>query len=175
MRLVKAVIAMVAGTGLFVFSCVILILPFAEPPRDPNRFLYILGTRRVEAFAKAVERFREDCGQYPSARDGLCSLVINPGVQGWHGPYVSEVPLDPWHMPYVYLHLAGSKPEILSYGADRKPGGRLFDTDISSRNLWQAIAESPLEIRARRILIGVWTGAWIGLIGSALVLRRTSR
>jgi hypothetical protein len=85
------------------------------------------------------------------------------------------VPLDPWDRPYIYLRSADPAPEILSYGADRKPGGEFFDADISSRNVQRSFPESPLEIRARRLFIGIWVGAWLYSIGSLLLLRRTSR
>jgi len=149
--------------------------PNSGPPRDHNQVRYMLGTLQVEALAKAVERYKEDCGEYPDVRDGFNGLILDPGVEGWRGPYLKEVPLDPWHRPYVYLRSADSTPEILSYGADRKPGGEFFDADISSRNMRHSMPHSPFEIRARRLLIGIWIGAWFCLIGSLLVLRRTSR
>ena len=134
-----------------------------------------MGSVQVEAFQKAVGRYREDCGQYPSARDGLNALIHDPGVAGWSGPYLrKELPLDPWHRPYIYLLSADSAPEILSYGADGMPGGKLFDADISSRNPHK-VPESAYEVRARRVLIGILIAAWVCMIGSLFVLRRTSR
>jgi general secretion pathway protein G len=166
---------LIAGLGLVISLCLIVLGVFAEPPRDHNQVRYMLGTLQVEALAKAVERYKEDCGEYPDVRDGFNGLILDPGVEGWRGPYLKEVPLDPWHRPYVYLRSADSTPEILSYGADRKPGGEFFDADISSRNVRHSMPHSPFEIRARRLLIGIWIGAWFCLIGSLLVLRRTSR
>ena len=85
-----------------------------------------------------------------------------------------EVPLDPWNRAYAYVLNGDSVPEILSYGADGKPGGELFDADISTSNLRRAIPESPREVRAQHLFLGVWIGAWICFIGPILVLRRTS-
>lgn len=167
-------IELVAGLGLVVSLCVIVLGVFAEPVRDHNRGRYILGIVQVKAIAKAVERYRADCGVYPSASKGLNALIIDQGVKSWRGPYLKEMPLDPWHKPYIYLRSADSEsPEIVSYGADRKPGGEFFDADISSRNLQHSIPESPIEVKANRILLGIWMGAWICLIGSLLALRGT--
>ena len=53
-----------------------------------------------------------------------------------------EVPLDPWSRGYAYVLNGDSAPEVLSYGADGKPGGELFDADISTSNLGRTIPES---------------------------------
>jgi type II secretion system protein G len=169
-------IRLVAGLVFVVSLCWVYIGFFAHPVVDATRRRYIHGAVQVDALAKAVERYRADCREYPSARDGLNALVVDPGVKGWSGPYLrQELPLDPWHRPYIYLLSADSAPEILSYGADGMPGGEGFDADISSRNPWHSIPDSPSEVRTRRLWIGVWVGAWVGLIGSVFVLRRTSR
>jgi type II secretion system protein G len=169
-------IQLVAGLGFVISLSLVMFGFFGESPVDRNRVRYIIGTVRVEAVAKAVERYRADCGEYPSAREGLNALAVDPGVEGWHGPYLENgVPLDPWRRPYIYLRSADSTPEILSYGADRKPGGEGFDADISSLNPRHSIPQSPWEDRERRVWFGIWIGAWLGLIGSALVLRKTSR
>jgi type II secretion system protein G len=169
-------IQLVAGLVFSVSLCLVYIGFFAHPMRDAARVRYLRGTVQVDAFAKGVERYREDCREYPSASDGLNALVVDPGVEGWSGPYLrQDIPLDPWGRPYIYLRSADLAPEILSYGADGKPGGEGFDADISSRNPRHSIPHSQREDRERRVWFGIWIGAWFGLIGSVLVLRRTSR
>jgi general secretion pathway protein G len=170
-------IRLVAWLGFVVSLCLVVLGFFAgRPLGDATRVRYFAGTVQLEAFARAVERYREDCREYPSARDGLNALVVDPGVERWSGPYLRQnIPLDPWGRPYIYLLSAGSAPEILSYGADGKPGGEGFDADISSRNPRHSIPLSPWEVRARRLWIGIWIGAWFFLFGSVVVLRRTSR
>lgn len=93
---------------------------FIEPPRDFSRMRYLIGSMELQALAQAVERYKADCGAYPTLSEGLKALVLDPGANGWHGPYLKkDVPLDPWGRPYLYLHSSSSaKPEILSYGAD---------------------------------------------------------
>ena len=167
-------IRLVAGLVFAVSLCLVYIGFFAHPRIDAKRARYIRCAAQVDAFAKAVERYRADCGEYPNARDGLTALVVDPGAEVWSGPYLrQDIPLDPWGRPYIYLFSADSAPEILSYGADGKPGGAGFDADISSRNPWHSIPDSPDEVRARCIWFGVWVGVWFCMIGSLFVLKWT--
>jgi type II secretion system protein G len=164
---------LVRGLGLMISPFVIFVGFFGEPPIDFNRVRYMVGSLQVEALAKAVESYRADCGEYPSARDGLDALVLDRGTVGWHGPYlqhVEQVLHDPWGHSYIYTWSPDSAPEILSYGADGKPGGEFFDADISSRNLHHHIPQSPSETRSRRLAMGIWIGAWSWLIASLFLL-----
>ncbi|MGH9631945.1 MAG: type II secretion system protein GspG [Bryobacteraceae bacterium] len=43
-----------------------------------------------QVFKMALESYRRDVGQYPSATQGLGALTIDPGVKGWAGPYVAS-------------------------------------------------------------------------------------
>ncbi len=147
---------------------------FICPPRDPQRGRYILAGLQVERLATAIEQYRADCGMYPATAEGL-QVLVQGQSDCWHGPYVKQIPLDPWQSPYGYRLAESAAPEILSYGADRVPGGELYDADISSRNLQRPIPDSPLEIRVRRLLIGSWVGAWLCLVGSLILLTRAAK
>jgi type II secretion system protein G len=172
----RPLVQVISVLAFLVSSGVILIGIFGEPARDPHRTAFFLAGRRIEALTKAVERYRQDCGEYPPADEGLKSLVVNYGVAGWHGPYLEEILLDPWNRPYVYQPSAGSAaPEILSYGVDAKPGGEFMDADISSRNPLPVIPETPYELRSRRRRMGVWVGGWFCLLSSIVALKRSSR
>lgn len=48
--------------------------------------------------------YRLDVGSYPSTAEGLEALVRAPaGKEGkWKGPYLEELPTDPWGNPYQY-------------------------------------------------------------------------
>src|SRR5262249_16805644 len=53
-------------------------------------------------------------------------------------PYLpKDVPRDPWGMPYLYTYPGthGAQPDIVSYGADRQPGGEGINADVVS---WDA-------------------------------------
>jgi general secretion pathway protein G len=68
----------------------------------------------------AVERFRRDCGRYPSTEEGLTSLFVDPGVEGWSGIYVTRIKPDPWLTPYQYA-VSGTNITLYSFGPDKRP------------------------------------------------------
>jgi general secretion pathway protein G len=48
----------------------------------------------------AIDRYELDTGGYPKS---LSDLLQRPGdVSGWSGPYLDQMPTDPWGRPYVY-------------------------------------------------------------------------
>src|SRR5215472_7967457 len=126
--LVVPVLQLLSVAAIAISVLVIYVGFFAEPFKDRNRIRYLLTTMQVEQIAKAVERYRVDCGEYPSAEAGFNALLVQDGVNNCRGPYLKELSLDPWRQPYIYSRLSDSAPpEILSYGADRKPSGEFFD------------------------------------------------
>lgn len=54
--------------------------------------------------------YKLDVGNYPTTEQGLEALVKAPAGKEslWKGPYLEEVPLDPWKNPYQYRY-PGSK------------------------------------------------------------------
>lgn len=89
---------------------------------------------QIDAFAKALDAYRIDNGQYPSTQQGLAALVLAPaGITTWRGPYLQgEVPLDPWRMPYQYQSPGpnGKDYQVQSYGRDKVTGGAGDDADL---------------------------------------------
>jgi type II secretion system protein G len=167
---------LLAGAGICVSVVICFVGFFAHPVQDFNRLRYLAADLQVRAISKALEHYRADCGDYPLASSGLAVLLFNPGVDGWKGPYLKHLPVDPWQRPYRYSRpLASALPEVLSLGANQQPGGELFDADISSLRPRQPFPESPIETRSRRISLIIWTGAWTYLITSVVVLTRTPR
>ena len=91
---------------------------------------------QIELFGQALDQFRLDVGRYPTTQEGLATLVTNPGIDKWEGPYLKKgLPNDPWGRPYIYT-CPGSHGEydIVSYGRDGQPGGEGEDKDVES---WQ--------------------------------------
>jgi general secretion pathway protein G len=94
----------------------------------------------VRAIWTAVELFRQDTGRYPTPEEGLRALVEQPAdVKNWKG-YIEgrkSVPKDPWGREYQGFRNEGGIPpyEVVSYGADGKPGGEGYDADVSSAHL----------------------------------------
>jgi general secretion pathway protein G len=71
----------------------------------------------------ALEWFRTNCGRYPTTEEGLKSLVIDPGVEGWQGYYIEALPPDVWGRPFQYQHASSNDTvHLFSMGPDGKPG-----------------------------------------------------
>jgi len=57
-----------------------------------------------ETFKTPLLKYRLDVRNYPSSSEGLDVLMKRPaaGSKSWKGPYVDQVPLDPWKNAYRY-------------------------------------------------------------------------
>lgn len=91
-----------------------------------------LAEAQVQTLAEKINQYEMDTGALPGA---LSDLVKAPGgVGGWLGPYAKPAELnDPWNTPYEYRVPGDAGPfELVSYGADRRPGGESVDADIRS-------------------------------------------
>ena len=90
---------------------------------------------QIDAFEKGLDQYRIDLGRYPSTEQGLQALVSAPaGEARWRGPYLRKaVPADPWGNAYVYRQPGEhGEYDILSLGADGKPGGEDANADIAN-------------------------------------------
>ncbi|MHC5039922.1 MAG: type II secretion system protein GspG [Planctomycetota bacterium] len=88
---------------------------------------------QVMKFGLAVEKYDNDMDALPPQEKGLFSLMEAPEGEGkamWKGPYIREIPLDPWGKPYQYRVIEtekeGEKAVIFSLG----PDGRESKDDI---------------------------------------------
>lgn len=93
---------------------------------------------QIKDLEQAVELFKLDVGRFPSAAEGLESLVTRPAsAPGWNGPYLKKggVPRDPWGNAYSY-EAPGKRGDvdIYTYGADNAPGGDGENADVGN---WQ--------------------------------------
>lgn len=89
---------------------------------------------QIELLGQALDQFRLDVSRYPTTQEGLGSLMTNPGVDNWEGPYLKKaLPADPWGKSYQYL-CPGTHGEydLLSYGRDGTAGGEGEDKDVNS-------------------------------------------
>ena len=88
---------------------------------------------QIANFETVLDAFEVDNGYYPKDSDGLQDLVEEPDdADNWHGPYMKEIPLDPWGNAYLYEcpgdHNEGSY-DLMSMGPDGRVGG---DDDITN-------------------------------------------
>jgi general secretion pathway protein G len=104
----------------------------------PDEARSMAAKHDVGTIVQALKLYRLDIGRYPTTEQGLQALVIKPTVdpipQNWKaGGYLDQTPKDPWGNAYIYSN-PGTKSEIdvISYGADGKPGGEGTDADITN-------------------------------------------
>jgi general secretion pathway protein G len=88
---------------------------------------------QLSSFATALDAFEVDNGYYPKGRNGLTDLVQQPrDAQNWRGPYLKDIPKDPWNNDYVYEcpgRYNSASYDIMSMGTDGRSGG---DDDITN-------------------------------------------
>lgn len=119
--------------GLLLLTLVIAYRIYEESrPRIKNK--EVMGTKaQLTMFEICLEYFEKDVGRFPTEAEGLQILFANPhNIPDWKGPYiVRNIPPDGWGNDYVY-HCPGKDTpyEIISYGADGKPGGEGENEDI---------------------------------------------
>ena len=91
---------------------------------------------QIKMFSTALDSFNLDVGRYPSDSEGLKVLwTKSKDIRGYDGLYLDKaVDLDAWGTPYVYKTTSGDHGfDIISYGKDKKEGGKDKNADIS---LW---------------------------------------
>jgi len=75
-----------------------------------------------------LRSFQLHVGRYPTTEEGLQALVDRPsGVEerNWRGPYIEDLPDDPWGNPYRYRHPGENNPrsyDVWSMGPDGVSG-----------------------------------------------------
>ncbi len=56
-----------------------------------------------ETARTGLAAYRLDTGNYPTSAEGLEALVQKPANdENWKGPYLDDIPEDPWKNPYQY-------------------------------------------------------------------------
>ena len=137
--------ARAAGFTLIEVLVVVVMIAILATLVAPNVFRHVGGAKRstaksqVEMLGAALDAFRLDVGRYPTAAEGLDALFTAPpggSAAGWNGPYLKKkVPMDPWKRPYVFRspgEVSTAGYDLLSLGADGRPGGEGEDADVVS-------------------------------------------
>lgn len=104
----------------------------------PNEARVTAAKTDIASIMQALKLYKLDNHRYPTAEQGLNALVARPASgpvpANWKS-YMDKLPNDPWGMPYQYLNPGvHGDVDVMSFGADGKPGGEGFDADIGS---WQ--------------------------------------
>ena len=117
----------------FLMSVVARSVSQSRKKADINKTKILIGL-----IQQSMEEFNYDCGYYPETLEDLITAPAD--CEEWGpSPYLKngKIPKDPWkqELEYSYDEETGQF-EILSYGADRKPGGSgRFNKDISSLDI----------------------------------------
>ena len=135
-------LAWAAGVTLIELLVVVTIIALFAALVGPRLFRQVGRSRvtatraQINSFQTALGAYKLDTGKFPTTEQGLQALRVQPeGVTRWDGAYLpQDIPADPWGNPYVYKFPGehGDEPDIVSLGADGKPGGEGDDADIVS-------------------------------------------
>lgn len=125
-----SLIEMLLVLGIIAFIATMLATNIFKGQQTANVKAAQAGVRKV---ATAVDQFYLDSGTLPTKID---DLVSRPGsASNWNGPYLSPSQIkDPWGTAYVIkVPGEGGQPyAVISYGADKSPGGSDAAADIDS-------------------------------------------
>lgn len=73
-------------------------------------------------------QYKLHTGSYPNTAEGIAALLSAPASKAtkWRGPYIKQIPTDPWGNPYQY-RFPGTKNtaayDLYSYGPDGQESG----------------------------------------------------
>lgn len=77
----------------------------------------------ISSIKTALDAYEVDNGGYPKSLQDLIQQPNN--AKNWHGPYLDNLPVDPWSNPYVYVFPGRHNPngfDLSSVGPDGKAG-----------------------------------------------------
>ena len=105
---------------------------------QPEKARVAATQQQLKGVAEALELYNLDNRDYPTTEQGLKALVERPSLPpeptNWKdGGYLPKMPKDAWGRDFIYLSpgVHGSF-DLVSYGADGKPGGEAENADISN-------------------------------------------
>jgi general secretion pathway protein G len=91
---------------------------------------------QLDQLTTSLDLFRVDVGRLPTSEEGLKALLELPSnAARWRGPYLrkAEAIVDPWGRPFIYRQPGERRDyDLVSFGADGRPGGTGQDRDISN-------------------------------------------
>lgn len=107
----------------------------------PDEARVTAAKQSIASIVSALKLYRLDNFRYPTQEQGLKALVEKPSVDpipmNWpSGGYLDRFPKDPWGNDYVYRSPGQrTEVEVVSLGADGRPGGTGVNADITSEGL----------------------------------------
>ena len=126
--LMEILLVMALLGGLVVLGLVNVDKILGSGQADTAR-IFVNDTMKASLF-----RYRIDNGRYPNTEEGLQALVTQPAsAPNWKGPYMDNLPTDPWGREYRYLSPGRKNPEVFDVFSLGKDGVE-SDDDIGN---WQ--------------------------------------
>ncbi len=130
------------GFTLIELLVVLAILGLLAAIVGPQVIKYLGSSRTQTAqiqtknIAAALELYKLDAGRYPTAEEGLGSLVKAPASgTNWNGPYIADAAAlnDPWGKPYLFKSPGDhGEADVYSFGSDGAAGGTGEAKDVGN-------------------------------------------
>ena len=93
----------------------------------------------IRVIESALKFYRLDNYRYPTQAQGLEALIKPPaaGADKWNGPYLEDLPEDPWGVDYRYQNPGthGKDVEVFTLGGDGQQGGEGSNKDRGNWNI----------------------------------------
>lgn len=132
---------------------------------------------QIKTVSYLLEEYKASVGRYPSTEEGLEALVERPeGVDpaAWKGPYLTQLPKDPWGHPYTYRCPGRNNRmtfDIYSMGRDGKSSSDGNDKD--DINNWDADSGDYYHRKNwTPYLIGVGAGVVVIAVSCVYIVRK---
>lgn len=85
---------------LILIGVAVLIVAFSLPPYLEYDWKVLPADNDVDTIAIAIRKYHKHTTEYPQR---LEDLVTDPGIEGWTGSYLEEIPETPWGGSYQML------------------------------------------------------------------------
>ncbi len=94
----------------------------------------IAQTTVTDSFATPLMSFKLAVGRYPTTEEGLNALLTAPDSleNRWKGPYVRNIPLDPWGNAYQYKFPAAKSKDGYDLWSNGPDGQSETEDDIGN-------------------------------------------
>ena len=133
MKFLKKKAYLLLGMLLIIGLIFALVIPHRTCEGYGDRSKSYYTCENMSSVRSVLDIFKMDNEVYPTTKEGLDALISNPNVLKYpnyaRSPYYKKLPKDGWGVKIVYLKTEDGF-ELISYGADRKEGGKGEGADV---------------------------------------------
>lgn len=100
-----------------------------------KRAKMVAAQATIKSVSTALDSFELDVGRFPDTEEGLLALLERPPALApedeWSGPYMRDIPLDPWNREFIYKYPGEYSVDydLVSRGPD---GKEATEDDVTS-------------------------------------------